>query len=195
MASGRPALPRKAIVRADECEQSASSMSLFGGFFRPKLETERPPDGGLPKSDRVHFSWSAWANRQTAAGPEGVASFLILRPCGDFQCLIGEFEGKDVFIHLLTSHHNVRHVIHPFVRWIANVLILVDVERAQAGSGRLSRPYRGVRMTPQAKRQNHKCDAEQDRVGGDCPDQSDRAGSGRDQNHNTEQHRQQPAED
>jgi hypothetical protein len=31
----------------------------------------------------------------------------------------------------LTSH-NVRHVIHPFVRWIVNVLILVDVERAQA---------------------------------------------------------------
>src|SRR5512144_698719 len=86
----------------------------------------------FPKSDRVRFSWSAWANRQAAAGPESVASFLVLCPCGGFQRLIGDLEGKDVFISLLTSHHNVHHVIHPFVRWMVNVLILVDVERAQA---------------------------------------------------------------
>jgi hypothetical protein len=85
----------------------------------------------FPKSDWVHFGWSAWANRKAGAGPERIARFLVLGPCGDFQRLIGHLEGKDVFISLLTSH-NVRHVIHPFVRWIVNVLILVDVERAQA---------------------------------------------------------------
>ena len=86
----------------------------------------------FPKSVQVHFSWSAWANRQAGAGPESVAGFLVLCPCGDFQRLIGDLEGKDVLISLLTSHHNVRHVVHPFVRWITNVVIRVDVERAQA---------------------------------------------------------------
>src|SRR5512147_2482615 len=49
-----------------------------------------------------------------------------------------------------------------------------------------SRRYCGVRMTSQAKRQRDERDAEQDRVRGNGPDQSDCAGSGRDQNHNTE---------
>jgi len=78
----------------------------------------------------VHLGWSAWANRQAAAGPEGVAGFLVLGPRGDFQRLIGDLKGKDVFIS--PSHRNVRHVVHPFVRWITNVVIRVDVERAQA---------------------------------------------------------------
>jgi len=52
---------------------------------------------------------SAVTDGQAAAIPEGEIRLLLSRSGRDLQRLIGDFEGKDIFVSLFKTHQSVLH--------------------------------------------------------------------------------------